>query len=100
MTDTEWQEGWIKTLGMRLGGDALNEVDENGDPIVDDTLLILLSAYDAPIDFVMPGFKPDVVWEQVFDTSEVNGRGKTKEYRFGETYPLAGRSIAVLRRKD
>jgi len=100
MADTEWQEGWIKTLGMRLGGDALNEVDENGDPIVDDTLLILLSAHDAPIDFVMPGFKPDVVWEQVFDTSEVNGRGKTKEYRFGETYPLAGRSIAVLRRKD
>ncbi|MCO5176118.1 MAG: glycogen debranching protein GlgX [Thermomicrobiales bacterium] len=100
MSDTEWQEGWIKSLGMRLGGDALNEVDENGDAIVDDTLLILLSAYDQPIDFVMPGFKPDVVWEHIFDTSEVDGVGKPEEYRVGESYSLAGRSIAVLRRKD
>lgn len=100
MGDAEWQEGWIKTLGMRLGGDALNDVDENGDQIVDDTLLILLSAYDQPIDFVMPGFKPDVVWEHVFDTSEKDGVGKPEEYRVGESYSLAGRSIAVFRRKD
>ena len=36
MTDEDWEAGWQRCLGMRLGGE-LDEVDERGEPIIDDT---------------------------------------------------------------
>ncbi|HMM40925.1 MAG TPA: hypothetical protein PKA95_03405, partial [Thermomicrobiales bacterium] len=98
MTDEEWDAGWIRTLGTRLAGDALGEVDEHGEPVTDATLLILLSAHDEPIDFVLPGFLPEIQWELVFDTSAPDREGDGPRYAVGETYELAGRSIAVFTR--
>ena len=37
-----------------LVGDAIAEVDERGEPIRDDTLLILLNAGDAAVTFTLP----------------------------------------------
>src|SRR3712207_8827325 len=40
MSDEAWNTGWAKSLGVRLAGDVINEVDERGEPIVGDTLLL------------------------------------------------------------
>ncbi len=98
MTDEEWDAGWIRTLAMRLAGDALGEVDEHGDPIIDDTLLILLSAHHEPISFTLPGFQPEFEWELVFDTSTPDQQDRLPHFAVGGTYELAGRSIAVFKR--
>ena len=45
MTDEDWQNSWAKCLGVRLAGDIMNEVDERGELIVGDTLLLLLNAH-------------------------------------------------------
>ncbi|HQX63091.1 MAG TPA: hypothetical protein PK593_06485, partial [Thermomicrobiales bacterium] len=100
MTDDEWDAGWIRTLGMRLAGDALGDVDERGEPIVDDTLLILASAHHEPIDFMMPGVQPGVEWELIFDTSSPGPNEQPRRYTVGENYRLAGRSVSLLRRVD
>ena len=39
---------------MRLAGDLIGEVDERGEPIVGDTLLMLLNAHHEPIPFTLP----------------------------------------------
>ena len=47
MTDEAWSTPDVKCLGVRLAGDVIDDVDERGEPIVGDTLLLLLNADDA-----------------------------------------------------
>ncbi len=77
MTDEEWETGWVRTLGVRLGS-AIGEVDEEGRPVTDDTLLLLFSASADPMPFVMPA--PEVGrWEVVLDTHDE----QSKDGEFG-----------------
>ena len=43
MSDDDWNAGFVRCLAMRLSGDQIGDVDEKGDPIVGDTLLLLLN---------------------------------------------------------
>ena len=49
MTDEDWNSGSVRSLMLRLAGDAMMETDKRGRAIVDDTLLILLNALDTPL---------------------------------------------------
>jgi glycogen operon protein len=37
MTDEDWNQGYVRSLGLRLAGDAIEEMDEKGRPILDAT---------------------------------------------------------------
>ena len=43
MTDADWHSETARCLGIRLSGDQIDEVDELGQPITDDTMLLLLN---------------------------------------------------------
>ena len=98
MTDEEWSNSLSRCLGLRLAGDAIEEVDDMGEPIVGDTFLILLNAHHEPVSFVLPAYETRVRWEPVLDTRDWNGETQREALRTGERYPLEGRSLAVLRR--
>jgi len=40
-------------MGFRMAGDAIDETDEQGNAITDDTLLVLLNAHDETVNFVL-----------------------------------------------
>ena len=44
MADDAWNADFVRSLGMLLSGNAIEEVDERGEPIIGDTLLVLLNA--------------------------------------------------------
>ncbi|HET6576540.1 MAG TPA: glycogen debranching protein GlgX, partial [Fimbriiglobus sp.] len=94
MSDDDWA-GSIKCLGMRLAGDLIGELDERGDPIVGDTLLVLLNAHHEPIPFTLPPTKPEHRWECLFDTADDAAHSKTLSG--GAVYPLRDRSVAAFR---
>ena len=97
MTDEEWRNGLSRCLGLRLSGDAIEEVDDMGEPIVGDTFLILLNAHHEPIPFVLPAHEGRVVWQPVLDTRDWDGEADRPPLRTGARYELEGRSLAVLR---
>jgi glycogen operon protein len=97
MTDEEWQNSFSRCLGLRLAGDAIEEVDDMGEPIVGDTFLILLNAHHEPVPFVLPAHERRVTWEPVLDTRDWDGDADHPSLRTGEPYMLEGRSLAVLR---
>jgi glycogen operon protein len=97
MTDEEWQNSFSRCLGLRLAGDAIEEVDDLGEPIVGDTFLILLNAHHEPVPFVLPAHASRVSWEPVLDTRDWDGDAERPALRTGEQYMLEGRSLAVLR---
>src|SRR5205814_3004152 len=73
-------------------------LDERGDRINDDTLLLLLNAHHRAVSFVLPAHRRGVVWEQLLDTRESFGRRKTRRaVKGGGSYRLEARSLALFR---
>jgi isoamylase len=97
MTEEEWANGFSRCLGLRLVGDAIEEVDDMGERIVGDTFLVLLNAHHEAIFFVLPAHEARVRWEPVLDTRTVDVALPARTLRAGDQYELAGRSLAVLR---
>ena len=97
MTDEDWGNPFARCLGLRLAGDAIDEVDERGNHIIDDTLLMLLNAHHEPIPFVIPAHRARVRWELLLDTQDPTGIRQQRPLRGGETYALEARSLALLR---
>jgi glycogen operon protein len=95
MTDEEWESGSAHTVGMRLGGGAIGDMDAEGCPVTDDTLLVLLNASDDPVPFIVPNGVVAGHWEVLVDTYAA-GPG-LPNYHTDEQYPLTARSLVVLR---
>jgi glycogen operon protein len=95
MTDATWNAPHARCLGAMLVGDAIAEVDDRGEPIHDDTLLLLLNAGEAAVTFSLPAIPLGQAWELVLDT---NGEGREADANVaGPAYALGGRSLAVFR---
>jgi glycogen operon protein len=94
MSEPEWSAGDVKCLGVRLSGDDIGEVDEDGTPIDGDTLLYLLNASDTVIPFMLPSFVKQPRWETVLDTFDDRRVGEV--HRGAVSYALAPHSLAVF----
>jgi glycogen operon protein len=98
MSDEDWNNAETRCFGLRLAGDAIEELDDRGNPIVDDTLLILLNAHYETISFRLPAHRRKLRWEVVLDSFDPNlDRKKQRLMRGGEIYDLKDRSLVVLR---
>jgi glycogen operon protein len=69
MTEAEWRQSTLRAFGFRLCGAAMDDVDERGEPVTDDTLLILLNASADATQFVLTDPHPGVCWEVLVDTA-------------------------------
>lgn len=94
MTLEDWTSPATRALAMLLGGDATGLHDERGEPVVCESLLVLLNADDAPTEFTLPC--DGACWEVLVDTRDAStaARPVPDDHR---GYPLIGRSMAVLR---
>src|SRR6476659_1196897 len=54
MDDAAWNAGFVRSLGLMLAGDGIEEMDEHGRPVTGDTLLVLLNAHDDEVPFTLP----------------------------------------------
>jgi glycogen operon protein len=95
MTEAEWNAAHVRSLGVRLSGDVIHEVDEDGEPVVGDTLLYLLNAAASPIEFTLPALVQHAHWECLIDTFGTEREGA--QFEGGCQYPLGDRAVAVFR---
>jgi isoamylase len=95
MTDEMWNSPEVRGLGVRLNGDAIHEINERGDRIVGETLLLILNAGDAPMAFVLPPILPVERWDTLLDTSAP--WQPSRRLCAGDPYDLQGRALAVLK---
>ncbi len=99
MSEEDWANPESRTLGLRIAGDALEDVDEQGRVITDDILLFLLNAYNEPIDFVLPARMPGQHWDLLLDTRNFITQEQALNDK-AERYQLEGRSLTFLRIKS
>jgi len=95
MTDPSWAADFVRCLGIRLAGDMIEEEDDMGNRIVDDTLLILLNGHFETIQFALPSIPAHSSWEMLMDTSEPDRQSRV--IRRGVRFDLKGRSTVLFR---
>lgn len=97
MSGDDWNHPESRALGMMLGGDAIPTLDEQGEPILGDTLLVLMNAYHKPLDFVLPAIEWGESWEILIDTRTSKPIEKSVPAEAGSKYTLVARSMVVMR---
>ncbi len=98
MTEADWNLTAAHSIGLRLAGDAIAEVDRNGERILDDTLLIVMSASPAPITFTLPAHREQVEWELLIDTRYAVGvPARSVLRKGGAAWKMEAHSLALFR---
>jgi glycogen operon protein len=97
MTDDVWNAPDVRTLGMLLNGEAIDEANERGERVVGDTLLVIFNAGSTAEPFVLPEAGASELWETLIDTADP--WIPAQRLREGDRYKLQSRSMAVLRLK-
>jgi glycogen operon protein len=69
MTAADWEKPARPTLGLFLMGDTLDWRDARGEPVLDDSFLILLNGAHEDVEFAIPGFEWGSRWALRIDTA-------------------------------
>ena len=97
MKESDWTNGFSKCLGMLVSGSARDVRDREGEPIHDDTYLLLMNAHFEPLTFILPG-RDEIRWQTVINTTAPTGFLEQIEITpAGEEIELTERSLRLLR---
>jgi glycogen operon protein len=101
MAGPDWNTPDAHAMMVFLNGDAITEPGPRGEPVRDDTFLILLSAQHDPVTFTLPGPKFGQSWAITLDTAAGRASGGSgTEHGPGGQIVLAGHAMMALRRTD
>jgi isoamylase len=97
LTDEEWDRHHARCLGVYFAGEGITETDARGQRIADRSFLVLFNAHHDEIKFRLPQLDGGRLIV-VFDTAVEDGLAAAgATFKGGSAYPLAGRSLALLR---
>jgi isoamylase len=101
MTDEQWDSELSRSLQVFLDGHGIAVPDERGEPILDDTFLILFHAAPEPRKIKLPDAIWGKAWCRVMDTERgfaPEREGCGERYEAGAEIDLIARSLWLLRR--
>ena len=98
MIDADWDIGYAKAITIFLNGEAITEPDRRGEPVHDDSFLLLINASDHDLTFTLPESHQGM-WTCVLDTTTSYAlEDEETAAMAGEKPMVEARSIQVLRR--
>ncbi|GAA1589529.1 glycogen debranching protein GlgX [Kribbella sancticallisti] len=98
MQDGDWGRDDARAVAVFLNGDAISEPDPRGEPVVDDSFLILLNSNYQPLDFLLPAKDYGESWTVVVDTTTPTGADGDQEHPAGRMIRIEARGTLVLTR--
>ncbi|MEV0794240.1 glycogen debranching protein GlgX [Kribbella sp. NPDC050459] len=98
MQNGDWQRDDARAIAVFLNGDAISEPDPRGEPVVDDSFLVLLNGNFEPVDFLLPPEEYGEHWTVAVDTTHPTGAGDEDPHVASSTVQLEARSTLVLTR--
>jgi glycogen operon protein len=93
MTEAEWTDPAGRVLGMLVNGEATEEVDERGRPIMGDTVILLINGGETARAFALPGGPRPGTWMEQINT----GRSETRRKIAVGAFQVAPRSLVLLK---
>ncbi len=98
MQDSDWSRDDARAVSVFLNGDAISEPDPRGEPVVDDSFLILLNSNYEAQEFLLPPKEYGDTWTVVVDTIRPTGRADEEEHVAGSTVRIEAHGTLVLTR--
>ncbi|MGI9420236.1 MAG: glycogen debranching protein GlgX [Geminicoccaceae bacterium] len=96
--ENDWTDGWARSIGLLLVGDAGPDVDQRGAPLPDDMLLIMLNAHHDTVPFILPLVDAHSMWRLEIDTGEPDLEPhRQAAVAAGASRDLPGRTLLVWR---
>jgi glycogen operon protein len=92
----DWRNGYARSLAVFLNGEEIAAPDPRGRRPRDDSFFLLLNAHDQALRFTIPRGPYGRRWMRILDTADPLPRF----YRAGGQVPVAGRSLALLRKVE
>jgi isoamylase len=96
----DWSRPGAHALAYRLGGDAIDDLDATtGNRIEGPTLLVVMNAADAAIEFHLPRVPHRVgaAWRMLIDTRHPRGEPQHAILSGGVSLPLDARTLVLMR---
>ncbi len=99
MGPRDWQSVHAKSLTVFLNGSSISEPGSRGEPITDDSFLLMFNAHEQEKDFTIP-VHHGRQWHVVVDTDRPGAAaaGEGAKVKAGDQVTLTGRSLLVLQR--
>ncbi|MCW2527586.1 MAG: glgX [Pseudonocardiales bacterium] len=100
MTPADWDTAHVRTVAVFLNGDGIQEPDDRGEKVTDDSFFVLFNGHFEPIEFTLPDIGAGVTWTPVIDTANPKAVESEESVTVGEIFEVAARSTLVLRKVD
>jgi glycogen operon protein len=96
MAQEDWANADNRVLGMLLDGQATEEVDERGRPILGESLLLLLNGGSGSVRFALPAMDRPGEWQEILNTARPGVARTTKV----PSVRLVAHSLILLRHEQ
>ena len=100
MDESDWQQATAGQVAVFFNGSAIPGPDERGEPVVDDSFLLLFNASPDEARFTLPSEEWGKIWCPVFDTAVLEATEDDRTHDSGGTIVLEARSVVLLRSGD
>jgi isoamylase len=97
MTGKDWEHGEA-VLGMFLNGDAIADPGPQGEPVRDDSFVLLFSAHDQDREFKLPRRRMGQRWELELCTVDPHAPAGSSTYDAASLVTVIAHSITILKR--
>ena len=98
MTLVDWARGDAFALGAFLNGEEIPTLDERGEPMEDESFIVLFNAWREPVTFVLPPARFGRRWAHELCTAEPELEPNGKAYAARAAVLVEARALRVLRR--
>jgi isoamylase len=99
MTAEDWGKSFARAMAFLLGGDTNPTLDERGERITGDSLLVCMNAYWEPVTYVLPDVDWGEEWEILLDTAGATDLKRDLVAARG-TVTAEARSVVILARPE
>jgi isoamylase len=99
MTDGDWNAQSATTMTVFLNGEGIPERDALGEPIEDDSFLVLFNPLGDQVAFTLPDRTYGKTWEAVVDTADPLLANRRRTSKAGGQLDVGAHTMVVLRRR-
>jgi isoamylase len=96
MTGPDWANPSALALALYFDGSDAPDHAENGTPLLDDDILVLINAWWEPLEFIIPATRDGQAWRAEIDSNDPTTASRVPPRHAGDLYTVGPRSVAVL----
>jgi isoamylase len=98
MTRRDWGDSERRTVGLFLNGEEIPSRARTGEPVADDSFVLLFNAHHEPVSFLLPPRRFGQRWKLELDTADPEGEEGSRSWAAREEVEVVPRAIVLLRR--